>query len=135
MLFHCFSFNRALTWCDSCHQLLRFVVVVVFCCWMCCCFCFCNFCCGFCCFCYYSKFSRNWASNGWDLFVVAVVFCFCFVSVVVFVFVLSQKPSIKSLVKIGSVIDEILLLLFLLLLLLLFLSFLLLLLLIPETYL
>ena len=38
--------------------------------------------------------------------------------VVVFVVVLSQKPSIKSLVKIGSVIYEMLLLLFLLLLLL-----------------
>ena len=52
--------------------------------------------------------------------------CFCFVVVndVVFVVVLSQKPSIKSLVKYGSVIDEKLLLLSLLLLLL-----------IPQTYL
>ena len=40
--------------------------------------------------------------------------------VVVFVVVLSQKPSIKSLVKMGSVIDEMLLLLLFLL--------------IPETY-
>ena len=45
--------------------------------------------------------------------------------VVDFVVVLSQKPSIKSLAKIGSVIDEMLLLSFLLLLLLL----------IPQTYL
>ena len=52
------------------------------------------------------------------------IFCFCFVvvdavydddDVVVFVAVLSQKPSIKSLAKIGSVIDEMLFLLFLLL--------------------
>ena len=39
--------------------------------------------------------------------------------VVAFVVVFSQNPSIKSLVKIGSVIDEMLLLMFLLLLLLL----------------
>ena len=52
----------------------RFVVVVVFCCWMCCCFCFCSYCCSFCCYCYYFKFGRNWVSNSWDIFVVAVVF-------------------------------------------------------------
>ena len=45
--------------------------------------------------------------------------------------ILSQKPSIKSFVKIGSVIDEMLLFLLLLMLLLLFM----LLVLIPETYL
>ena len=40
--------------------------------------------------------------------------------IVAFVVVLSHKPSINSLVKIGSVIDEMLLLLFLLMMLLLF---------------
>ena len=55
--------------------------------------------------------------------------------VVVFVVGLSQKPSIKSMVKIGSVIEILLLLFFLLLMLLLFMLLLLLwLLLIPQTY-
>ena len=56
----------------------------------------------------------------------------CLEGVVVFVVVLSQKPSIKSLVKIGSVIYEMLLLL--LLLILLFMLLLLLLLLIQQAY-
>ena len=73
-------------------------------------------------------FSQNWASNSRD-----ILFCFAVVDDeddVVFVVVLSQKPSIKSLIKIGS---EMLLLFLLLLLLLLVMVLLFLLLLTPGT--
>ena len=34
------------------------------------------YCCSFCCYCYHFRFSQNWVSNSWDMFV-AVFFLFC----------------------------------------------------------
>ena len=77
--------------------------------------------CSFCWYCYYFKFSPSWVSNSLDIFVVVVVIVLLLLMLLMtmtmtmkgllFFVVLSQKPSIKSLVKIGSEIDEMLLLL------------------------
>ena len=75
------------------------------------CICFCSSCCSFCHCCYFLKFNPNWGSNSCDIFVVVYVVVVVVVvndddnDVVVFFIVLSQKPSIKILVQIGSVID------------------------------
>ena len=55
------------------------------------------YCCSFFCYCYYFKFSQNWASKSWDIFVVVVSFVLLLLMTMFFLlFYHRKKPSIKS---------------------------------------